>query len=90
MKKAIIILSILTVLIMGLTVYLTKGYIDVLNTLNTISKTKSEDLDKQIDLENELELVKYQYDYDVDKLLNENTGCNAWQKLNETLKQIDK
>lgn len=90
MKKAIIILTILTVLIIGLTVYLAKGYIDVLNTLNTISKTKSESLDKQIDLENELELVKYQYDYDVDKLLSENAGCRAWQNLSETLKQINK
>lgn len=90
MKKAIIILTIITVILIGLVAYLGREYIEILDTLNIMAQEKSDILDKQIDLKYELELTEYQYSYDFNNLLQSNKECKVWQNLNETMKQINK
>lgn len=87
MKKAIIILTILSILTIGLGVY--KGYyfIQSINTLNERVTTKNELIETNIELEKENIKLNEEYNKKSKDLLDNNKGCELWAKQDEVLKK---
>lgn len=88
MKKAIIILTILSIITIGFTVYESILYLNTLNSLNEVSTTKSEIIDKNIELENENLKLEEDYNKKAEQLLEDNIGCYLWKNQEEALKKI--
>lgn len=88
MKKAIIIFTILSLITIGFSVYEGYLYIGSLNSLNELSKEKSEIIDNNAALEKENIELEKTYNQKSQDLLENNTGCKLWENQEEVLKKI--
>lgn len=88
MKKAIIILTILSIITIGFTVYEGVSYIKTLNTLNEATNLKSEIINTNIELEEENLKLEEDYNTKSNELFKDNIGCYLWKNQEEVLKKI--
>ena len=88
MKKAIIILSILTIIVLGATAYVGYLYVGSLDELNVATKTKSEFSDTNSQLEKENNDLEIKYTQKVQELLKDNESCRLWENQEEVTKKI--
>ena len=86
MKKAIIILAILSIIAMVCGAYEGYLYVQSIDVLKVAETTKVELIEKNIELENgNIELNK-EYEEKTKDLLENNKGCELWEKQEEALK----
>lgn len=88
MKKAIIVLTLLSLITMGFCVYVGIGYAKSLDTLNEVSRNKSEIINTNTELETNNNALENDYEQKIQDLLDTNEGCRLWENQNEILKQI--
>lgn len=88
MKKAIIILSTLTIIVLGATAYVGYLYVGSLDELNVATKTKSELSDTNSQLEKENNDLEIKYTQKVQELLEDNESCRLWENQEEVTKKI--
>lgn len=88
MKKAIIIFTILSLITIGFSIYEGYLYINSLNSLNELTKEKSEIIDNNALLEKENIELEKEYNQKTQDLLENNTGCKLWKNQEEVLKKI--
>lgn len=89
MKKAIIILTILALITIGVGVYEGYQYINSINELNNTLKTKSEIIDTNMNLEKEYNDLQKEYDQKAHSILDDNLSCKKWKSLEEVLKTTE-
>lgn len=89
MKKAIIILSILSLIAIGYTTYQGYLYIESINNLDEVITTKSELLDQNMKLEKEYQDLQDEYDKKSHDILDDNLECKQWKNVEEVLKQTE-
>lgn len=89
MKKAIIILTLLTLITIGASVYEGYQYIISINEFNDTLKTKSQLIDTNINLEKEYNSLQKEYDQKAYDILNDNLSCKKWKSLEEVLKTTE-
>ena len=89
MKKAIIILALLSIITIGLGAYEGYLYIQSLNELYEAETSKQELIETNVELESgNIELNK-EYNEKTKELLENNKGCELWGKLSEALKKTE-
>lgn len=88
MKKAIIILTLLSIVTISFSIYEGFKYILSLNSLQSASTTKNELVDKNMILEEENTKLENEYSQKFQDLLNDNIGCALWRNQEEVLKKI--
>lgn len=87
MKKAIIILTILSIITLGFGVYEGYLYFESLNELNAAETAKDELIKTNIDLEKENTSLEVEYKEKTQELIKNNTGCELWKNQEEVLKK---
>lgn len=88
MKKAIIILTILSIITIGFGAYEGYLYVNSLDELKAVETTKQELIDSNINLEQENINLKEEYEQKTQDLLKDNKGCELWEKQEEVVKKI--
>ena len=88
MKKAIIILTILSIITIGFGAYEGYLYVQSLDELKAAETTKQELIDSNISLEQENKDLEDKYEQKTQDLLKDNKGCELWEKQEEVVKKI--